>query len=124
MVYALASDARQITMQPPAAGPLIQGSTTPMANEVAMAASIASPPASSTAAPASAARRCCAATTPPRVATTVLRTTWEVEKLSFKLLGAIGFRVPDDIRVRGKPRILVRAHVIDQLLKDPEARAI
>jgi hypothetical protein len=35
-------------MQPPAAGPLIQGSTTPMANDVATAASTALPPASST----------------------------------------------------------------------------
>ena len=54
-------------MAPPAAGPLIQGSTTPIAKETATAASTASPPASSTLAPTSAARRCAAATTPPRV---------------------------------------------------------
>src|SRR5258706_8499463 len=130
MAYAFASDARQITMQPPAAGPLIHGSTTPMAKEVAMAASIASPPASSTAAPASAARRCCAATTPPRVATTDLRTIWAFEKLSFteKLLAAIGFGVPHDVGMRREPHVLIftfkRAHVVDQLLQDPDARAI
>src|SRR3954452_21192555 len=104
MAYAFASAARQSVMHPPAAGPLIHGSTTPMANEVAMAASIASPPASSTAAPASAARRCCAATTPPRVATTDLRTICEFEKLSSigrrladdgSPLHAVGFYVPD-----------------------------
>ena len=61
-------------MAPPAAGPLIHGSTTPIANETATAASTASPPASSTAAPTSAARRCAAATTPPRVGMTALRT--------------------------------------------------
>src|SRR6185295_11803471 len=74
-------------MQPPALMPLIHGSTTPSANEVATAASIASPPASRIAAPACAARLCCAATTPSRVGTTRLRTTWELEKLSF--IGAI-----------------------------------
>src|SRR5262245_4963319 len=69
-------------MAPPAAGPLIQGSTTPIANETATAASTASPPASSTLAPTSAARRCAAATRPPRVGITALRTIWEREKLS------------------------------------------
>src|SRR5688572_27181478 len=93
-------------MQPPAASPLIQGSTTPMAKEVATAASTASPPASSTAAPTSAARRCCAATTPPRVATTDLRTICELEKLS-----RIIFDVTDDIDMRREPHPGVRAHV-------------
>src|SRR5258705_1195376 len=69
-------------MAPPAAGPLIQGSTTPMANETATAASTASPPASSTLAPTSAARRWAAATTPPRVGITTLRTIWVREKFS------------------------------------------
>src|SRR5262249_31694574 len=72
-------------MAPPAAGPLIQGSTTPMAKETATAASTASPPASSTLAPTSAARRWAAATTPPRVGITALRTIWEREKLSMAL---------------------------------------
>src|SRR5215467_6426488 len=69
-------------MAPPAAGPLIQGSTTPMAKETATAASTASPPAASTLAPTSAARRCAAATTPPRVGITALRMIWVREKLS------------------------------------------
>src|SRR5215475_12200959 len=69
-------------MAPPAAGPLIHGSTTPMANETATAASTASPPASSTVAPTSAARRWAAATTPPRVGMTALRMIWVREKLS------------------------------------------
>src|SRR2546428_8870979 len=107
-------------MQPPAAGPLIHGSTTPMANEVATAASIASPPASRTAAPASAARRCCAATTPPCVATTAFRTTCELEKLSI----SAGFGVPDYIGVCCKPHPCVRTHVLDQVLQDPAARAV
>src|SRR3954471_20582432 len=63
--------------------PLIHGSTTPSANEVATAASIASPPAARIEAPACAARLCCAATMPSRVGTTRLRTTCELEKLSF-----------------------------------------
>src|SRR5436305_9832153 len=63
--------------------PLIHGSTTPSANEVATAASIASPPAARIAAPACAARLCCAATMPSRVGTTRLRTICELEKLSF-----------------------------------------
>src|SRR5262247_2651505 len=106
-------------MQPPAARPLIHGSTTPMANEIATAASTASPPASSTAAPTSAARRCCAATTPPRVATTVLRTTCEFEKLSKALL-----YVTDDVGVRCEPHPGIRAHVADQLVEDPDTRAV
>src|SRR5262245_17672323 len=69
-------------MAPPAAGPLIQGSTTPMAKETATAASTASPPASSTVAPTSAARRWAAATTPPRVGMTALRMICVREKLS------------------------------------------
>src|SRR3979490_1999374 len=113
-------------MQPPAAGPLIQGSSTPMANETATAASTASPPSSSTAAPASAARRCCAATTPPRVATTDFRTTWECEKLSDGkegFLSAVDFHVPDDVSVSREPNLALRAHVLDQLVQDPDARA-
>src|SRR4051794_18550354 len=73
-------------MAPPAAGPLIHGSTTPMAKETATAASTASPPPSSTDAPISAARRCAAATTPPRVGITALRTIWVREKLSMVFL--------------------------------------
>src|SRR5262245_29736426 len=106
-------------MQPPAASPLIHGSTTPMAKEVATAASTASPPASSTAAPTSAARRCCAATTPPRAATTVLRTTCEFEKLSKALLD-----VADDVGVRCEPHAGIRAHVADELVEDPDAGAV
>src|SRR5215470_5999797 len=106
-------------MQPPAAMPLIHGSTTPSANDVATAASTASPPASSTAAPTSAARRCCAATTPPRVATTLLRITCEFEKLS-----RVGLRVLGNFSVGRKPYAGVRAHVADQLVQDPDARAV
>jgi hypothetical protein len=70
-------------MQPPAMAPLIQGSSTPSANDVATAASTASPPAASTAAPTCAAFLCCEATTPCSVAMTVLRTTCALERLSF-----------------------------------------
>src|SRR3954466_7863795 len=106
-------------MQPPAASPLIHGSTTPIAKEVATAASTASPPASSTAAPTSAARRCCAATTPPRVATTLLRMSCELEKLSRVFL-----YVTNDIRMGGEPHPGVRAHIADQLVQNPDARAV
>src|SRR5678815_3873072 len=106
-------------MTPPAARPLIHGSTTPMAKEIATAASTASPPASSTAAPTSAARRCWAATTPPRVATTVLRMTCEFEKLSCIRLG-----VARDVGMRREPYPGVRAHVADELVQDPDARAV
>src|SRR5436305_12886398 len=114
--------------------PLIHGSTTPSAKEVATAASIASPPAASTSAPTCAARLCCAATTPPRVATTRLRTIWVSEKLSVK--GAfnlakqlrtcprICFGVARDVRVRREPHALVTADVAHELVEDPDARAI
>src|ERR687887_96514 len=82
MVKAFCSAARQMVIAPPPAGPLIHGSTTPMANDVATAASIASPPASNTVAPTSAARRCCAATIPRDVGMTALRTICVREKLS------------------------------------------
>ncbi|WP_309246718.1 hypothetical protein [Ramlibacter montanisoli] len=62
--------------------PLIQGSSTPSAKEVATAASTASPPAASTAAPTRAAPLCCEATTPASVAITALRTDWVLERLS------------------------------------------
>src|SRR3546814_10535207 len=62
------------------AGPLIQGSTTPMAKETATAASTALPPPASTSAPISAARRCCAATMPWEEEVAGLRVTWEREK--------------------------------------------
>src|SRR3546814_8737280 len=65
---------------PPPAGPLIQGSKTPIAKETATAASTALPPAASASAPISAARRCCAATMPCLEAVAGLRVTWEREK--------------------------------------------
>src|SRR3954470_17319509 len=108
-------------MQPPAAMPLIHGSTTPSANEVATAASTASPPASRIAAPACAARLCCEATTPPRVGTTRLRTTCESEKLS---ASGVGLGIRGDLGVRGEPHAFLRAHVADQLFQDPDARAV
>src|SRR6185312_10977149 len=116
-------------MQPPAAGPLIHGSTTPIANEVAIAASTASPPAASTFAPASAARRCCAATTPPRVGTTGLRTTCVSEKLSIidapcASCGGVRACVGRDLGVRREPYAVVSADVADELVEDPDARAI
>src|SRR5262245_35182803 len=83
-------------MAPPPAGPLIQGSTTPMAKETATAASTASPPASSTLAPTSAARRCAAATTPPRVGITTLRMIWVREKLS--MARAVDFKSLQQVR--------------------------
>src|SRR5438105_852727 len=107
--------------------PLIHGSTTPIAKDVATAASIASPPATSTCAPTVAACLCCAATTPPRVGTTRLRTSCVSEKLSCKELRPwprIGLGVPDDLGVRREPDAFVAAHVANQLLEDPDARAI
>src|SRR5215213_7880777 len=104
-------------MAPPAAGPLIHGSSTPMAKETATAASTASPPASSTLAPTSAARRWAAATTPPRVGMTALRTIWVREKLSMLL--RIVAREADDVGVRGEPDAAARLGVTDQLLQDP-----
>src|SRR5690606_30537023 len=86
--------------------PLIQGSSTPSAKEVATAASRASPPASRTSAPAWAASRCCAATMPPRLETAGLRTTWEREKLL----------IDDSSRVRRRQS----AHSV-QPRKPPEA---
>src|SRR5258705_10762861 len=117
MVYAFDSLARKRVMHPPAAGPLIHASTTPMANEVAIAASIASPPFSSTATPTSAARRCCAATTPPGVGMTFLRTTCVLEKLSI----GMGLRIRDDLRMRGEPHTCMRADVANQLVENPYA---
>src|SRR5687767_2062378 len=105
-------------MAPPAAMPLIHGSSTPMANEVATAASSASPPASSTAAPACAARLCCAATIPPRVGVTFLRTTCESEKLSS------GLHVTADLGMRGEPHVSLGFRVPDELVQDPHARAV
>src|SRR5438552_3704375 len=52
-------------MAPPPPSPLIQGSSTPSANVVAITASTQSPPAASTSAPTCAARLDCAATMPP-----------------------------------------------------------
>src|SRR4051812_39950578 len=106
-------------MQPPAEMPLIHGSTTPSAKEVATAASIASPPASRTAAPTSAARLCADATMPPRVGTTALRTTCDSEKLSRIFEGKAR-----DVGVRGKPHAFVPLHVPNQLFQDPQARAV
>src|SRR3546814_18767811 len=62
------------------AGPLIQGSTTPMAKETATDASTALPPPARTSTPISAARRCCAATMPWAEEVAGLRGTWEREK--------------------------------------------
>src|SRR5882672_725611 len=112
-------------MAPPAARPLIQGSRTPIANDVATAASTASPPACRTAAPASEARRCADATTPPRVGTTRFLTTCELEKLSIKL-GSVLERVSCDIGVRREPgaAFAQALGVADQLVDDPDARAV
>src|SRR5580765_8493369 len=106
-------------MQPPAEIPLIHGSTTPSAKEVATAASIASPPASSTAAPTSAARLCAEATMPPCVGTTTLRVSCELERLSRMFQGECR-----NLGVRGEPHALLALGVADQLFQDPEARAI
>src|SRR5947209_4382434 len=111
-----------MTIAPPAAMPLIHGSTTPSAKEVATAASIASPPVARISAPTCAARLCCAATTPPRVATTRLRTTCVSEKLSFN--SGVRLGVAHDVGVRREPDALVAADVADELLEDPDARAI
>src|SRR4051812_22771560 len=113
-------------MQPPAATPLIQGSSTPSANEVATAASTASPPAASTDAPTSAARRCADATTPASVAITVLRTTCELEKLSIVVRcflrlrseSGVGFGVPHHVGMRGEPHGAQALGVADQFLED------
>ena len=100
-------------MAPPAAGPLIQGSTTPIANDTATAASTASPPAASTLAPTSAARRCAAATTPPRVGITALRMIWAREKLSMA--------ERDDYCALSRAKRAMSAWVANQTL--PRARA-
>src|SRR5262245_61867870 len=116
-------------MAPPAAGPLIHGSTTPMANDTATAASTASPPSASTAAPTSAARRCAAATTPPLVGITVLRTICVREKLSMaggrvgRLRGVVA-READDVAVCREPDAAACFSVADQLLQHPDARAV
>src|SRR3954470_14089212 len=101
-------------MQPPAERPLIHGSTTPSAKEVATAASIASPPASSTVAPTSAARLCAAATTPPRLGTTTLRVSCELEKLS-----RIFQSECRDFGVRREPDALLALRMPDELFQDP-----
>ena len=94
---------------PPAAIPLIHGSTTPIAKESATAASTASPPFASTAAPTSAARRCCAATTPPRVGMTALRTICEFGEIVHDIkLARVVAREADDVGVRGEPDAAVR----------------
>src|SRR4051794_7069337 len=69
-------------MAPPPPRPLIQGSSTPSANVVAITASIQSPPAASTAAPTSAALSDCEATMPPLDVTAGLRICWEFENWS------------------------------------------
>src|SRR5215211_1042723 len=69
-------------MAPPPPTPLIQGSSTPSANVVAITASMQLPPAASTAAPTSAALRDCEATTPPLETTAALRICWVFENWS------------------------------------------
>src|SRR6266550_3325466 len=69
-------------MAPPPPRPLIQGSSTPSANVVAITASMQSPPAASTAAPTSAALRDCEATMPPSDVTAGLRICWAFENWS------------------------------------------
>src|SRR5262245_15942841 len=114
-------------MAPPAAGPLIHGSTTPIANDTATAASTASPPASSTRAPPSAAR-CAAATMPPRLGITALRMIWVREKLSvtgaiLKSLRVVA-READDVGMGREPDAAARLGVADQILQHPHARAV
>src|SRR5690348_9149419 len=114
-------------MQPPAEMPLIHGSTTPSPNEVATAASTASPPASRIAAPTCAARLCCEATTPRRVGTTRLRTICESEKLSPRpslTSGCVRLGVGGDLGVGSEPCAFLRPDVADQLVEDPHARAV
>src|ERR1700737_4037267 len=74
-------------MAPPPPTPLIQGSSTPSANVVAITASMQSPPAASTAAPTSAALRDCAATMPPLETTAGLRICWEL--LNWSRMGGL-----------------------------------
>src|SRR5688500_3480625 len=62
--------------------PLIQGSSTPSANVVAITASTQSPPSASTAAPTSAALRDCEATMPPLETVAGLRMCWALENWS------------------------------------------
>ena len=72
-IASAAPSALAMIITPPPPRPLIQGSSTPSASEVASAASMALPPAARTSAPTSAAPTCWAATSPPLAFTTFLR---------------------------------------------------
>src|SRR5207342_1851087 len=86
-------------MAPPPPSPLIQGSSTPSANVVAITASTQSPPAASTSAPTCAAFPDCAATMPPLEVTAGLRIDWVLENWS-----RIGWPViPCDVALAGGP---------------------
>src|SRR5882757_1365701 len=71
---------------PPPPSPLIQGSSTPSANVVAITASTQSPPAASTSAPTCAALPDCAATMPPLDVVAGLRICWLLLNWSRMLL--------------------------------------
>src|SRR5438552_15742456 len=103
-------------MAPPPPSPLIQGSSTPSANVVAITASTQSPPAASTSAPTAAALPDCAATMPPLDVVAGLRICWVLLNWSRMLLPSLPWepqgteRHPQGKGIARDPGILTQVH--------------